>query len=186
MSHSQSQINKMLILVAFLAVAGGLAIVIVANPQSWQLGPMAWLNSRNATTTLPAPTATDTPTSTPEPTSTPTATATTVPTERPTLGITATPEEPTETPTATPTEVVLPSNAVALAVVRLNGAANGRVRNAPNGDTVVTVLPEGAEVWVLVNEVDVEGTIWREVQTVDDNTFGWMADFLLEVVYERP
>jgi cytoskeletal protein RodZ len=190
MPQPRSQINKLLVLVAILAVAGGLSIVIVTSPQSWQWGPVAWFESRVASPTAPAPTAaaaaSETPTPEPSASTTP---ATTPPTAALARTATATERRPTETTTSTPTptatEIVLPANVVALARVELSGASNGRVRNAPAGDTVIAVLPAGTEVYVLPNPVVIDGIVWVEVLTFT-GTRGWMADFLLEIVYPRP
>ena len=190
MPHPQSQVYKLLFVVAVLAVVGGLGIVIVTSPQSWRLGPVAWFQSQVSSPTPVAPTDTPPPTAsaTLEP-PTPTGTPTTEPTPRPSRTPTGTPEVPTETarPPATPTatQIVLPQNAAALARVDLDGAANGRVRNAPNGDTVIAVLPEGTEVYMLFNQVTIDGIVWVEVETVDGTVSGWMADFLLEIVFQR-
>lgn len=187
MPQPQSQISKLLVVIAILAVAGGLSIVIVTSPQSWQWGPVAWYQSwASSPTPPPTPTAppSETPTAAP-----PTATATTPATATPTPTSTATQPGPTETPatppTPTATAVVLPANVVALARVELNGASNGRVRNAPAGDTVIAILPEGTEVYVLPDPVTIDGTVWVEVLTFT-GTRGWMADFLLEIIYPRP
>jgi hypothetical protein len=59
------------------------------------------------------------------------------------------------------------------------------VRNAPNGDTVIAVLPEGTEVYMLFNQVTIDGIVWVEIETVDGTVDGWMADFLLEIVFQR-
>lgn len=191
MSKPQAQVYRLLIVVGLLAVVGGLAIVMVTSPQSWEMGPVAWFQGWVSSATPAIPTATATlepPTATLEP-PTPTETPTTRPTAQATRTPTGTPDEPTETatPQATPTatEVVLPANAAALARVSLNGAANGRVRNAPNGDTVIAVLPAGTEVYMLFNQVTVDGVVWVEIQVVNDTVTGWMADFLLEIVYQR-
>ena len=71
-----------------MAVVGGLAIVIVTSPQSWQYGPEAWIQAFIHTPT-PFPTAvppTLTPTAVPD---TPTVAATAHSTSRvtPTLGV---------------------------------------------------------------------------------------------------
>src|SRR5207253_8214702 len=97
MRHSQPQMNLLLVLVAIMAVVGGLAVVIVTSPQSWQAGPAIWIQSLIAT---PTPFPTEVP-----PTATQTSeppTATRVPTARPTGPVAAITLAATETETATP------------------------------------------------------------------------------------
>jgi len=180
MQNSQSQMNLLLVIVAVLAVVGGLAIVIVTSPQSWQYGPQAWIQALIHTPT-PFPTAlppTATPTGVPN---TPTVAPTARPTSRvaPTLGATqadtATPEL---APSATP--IALPTDVVALAVVVVQNAESARVRNQPGGDSVVVAVPSGTEVQVLSGKVEFNNVVWLQVR-VPSGQVGWIADFLLRI-----
>jgi cytoskeletal protein RodZ len=181
MRHSQSQMNLLLVLVAILAVAGGLAVVIVTSPQSWQAGPATWIQTLIAT---PTPFPTPVP-----PTATPTdvpATATLVPTAHPTgqaITITLAPTE-TETPApaVTPSETpeALPTDVTALAVVVVQSAGSARVRNQPGGDTVVAAVPSGTQVQVLGGRVEFNNVVWLQVR-VAGGQIGWIADFLLRI-----
>src|SRR5262249_26453516 len=150
MHHPHSQMNLLLVLVAILAVVGGLAVVIVTSPQSWQAGPAIWIQSLIATPT-PFPTSVPpTATNTPLP-----ATATLTPTARPpgpaaivTLAPTQT-NPPTPEVTATETPEALPTDVTALALVVVDSAVSARVRNQPGGDTIVAAVPNGTQVQVL-------------------------------------
>ncbi len=179
--------NTLLIIVAIMAVIGGLAIVVVTSPQSWQLGPMAWLQQRESTATPLAATETPpAPTPTPLP---PTATATAPrPTQVPVVTVTSTPAPDTPTPdtapTVTPTQV-LPDDVIALAVVVIQGATRARVRDVPNGDLTVTALDNGTEVQVLRGSVKVNDITWIQIRIAEGDT-GWMADYLLRITQTRP
>ena len=179
MQHSQPQINTLLIVVALLAVAGGLAIVIVTSPQSWQYGPATWLQALIKTPT-PFPTAVP-------PTTTPTAEPTrptVTPTARPTGRVlTATPfDTETPTPEVTPTEtpLALPTDVTALAVVTVQNADSARVRNQPGGDTIVAAVPSGTEVQVLTGKVEFNNVVWLQIR-LPGGQVGWIADFLLRI-----
>lgn len=181
MQHSQPQMNLLLVLVAILAVVGGLAVVIVTSPQSWQAGPATWIQAL-ITTPTPFPTAAP-------PTATHTAvpaTATLVPTARPTgpaLIVTLAPTEAdTATPEATATETpaALPPDVTALAVVVVESAGSARVRNQPGGDTVVAAVPSGTQVQVLGGRVEFNHVVWLQVR-VANGQIGWIADFLLRI-----
>src|SRR4051812_4838636 len=118
MSQSHAQMNTLLIIVAIMAVIGGLAIFVVTNPQSWQLGPMAWLQPPGGTSTQPVSTNPPPPTPSPRPVI---ATATTIhATQAPVVTVTSTPAAATATSdtsaTVTPTQE-LPADVVALAEV---------------------------------------------------------------------
>jgi len=185
MQHSQSQVNVLLILVAIMAVLGGLAIVIVTSPQSWQYGPATWLQALIHTPT-PFPTAVP-------PTLTPTAvpdTPTAAPTARPTSRATAT-LGATETDTATPdlapsdTPSPLPTDVIALAVVVVQNAESARVRDQPGGDTVVAAVPAGTEVQVLGGKVEFNNVVWLQIR-VASGQVGWIADFLLRITKTVP
>ena len=186
MRQSQSQANTLLILVAILAVIGGLVIVAVTSPQSFQLNRLF----RGAPTRPPA-TATVAPTATP---SEPAATETPVvsPTPRPTLApalVTSTPTaSPTSnvSPTPTPTAIELPADAIGLAEVQAQAALNARVRNLPGGNTIVAVVANGEQVYVLPGQQVVNDVTWLQVRLMDGLTTGWMADFLLKLIYTRP
>jgi len=182
MHYSQSQVNLLLVVVAIMAVAGGLAIVIVTSPQSWQYGPQAWIEALIHTPT-PFPTAlppTAAPTDVPS-----TAAATVAPTPRPTSRATPT-FGATEAETATPNQTVsetpspLPTDVTALAVVVLQSVGSARVRNQPGGDTVVAALPAGTEVQVLGGKVEFNNVVWLQIR-VAGGQVGWIADFLLRI-----
>ncbi|MCC7361778.1 MAG: hypothetical protein IT317_20010 [Anaerolineales bacterium] len=186
MRQSQSQANTLLLLVAVLAVIGGLVIVAVTSPQSFQLDRLF-----GGQPTRPAATATFTPTAAPTdpaPTETPIVT----PTRRPTLApalVTSTPTvtaTPDVSPTPAPTEVELPADAIGLAEVQAQEALNGRVRDLPGGSIVVAVVPNGEQVYVLPGQQVVNDVTWLEVRLMDGQTTGWMADFLLKLIYTRP
>jgi len=171
----------LLVLVAILAMAGGLAVVIVTSPQSWQAGPATWIQAL-ITTPTPFPTAVP-------PTATDTqapATATLVATVRPTgpaavvslaptVADTATPE-----PTVTMTPEALPTDVTALAVVVVESVGSARVRNQPGGDTVVAAVPSGTEVQVLGGRVEFNNVVWLQIR-VAGGQVGWIADFLLRI-----
>jgi hypothetical protein len=178
----------MLIIVAVLAVVGGLAIVAITSPQS--LDSLASLFG--AASATPAATATVAPSATPTLEQPPTATVEVSPTRRPTLSaplVTSTLPPATATPAAvaspTATEIQLPSDAEALAEVQVEQAVNGRVRDLPNGDTVVAVVPNGTQLYVLSGREQIDNVVWMEVRLLDGTTTGWMADFLLKIVYSR-
>ena len=181
MQHSQPQMNLLLVLVAILAVVGGLVVVIVTSPQSWQAGPATWIQAL-ITTPTPFPTAAPaTATDTPVP-----ATATLVPTSRPTgpavivsLAPTGT-DTPTPEATLTETPQALPTDVTALAVVEVQGAGSARVRNQPGGDTVVAAVPTGTQVQVLGGRVEFNNVVWLQVR-VAGGQVGWIADFLLRI-----
>jgi hypothetical protein len=178
--------NTLLIVVAIMAVLGGLAIVVVTSPQSWQLGPMAWLQQRGGTPTLAVITHTPSPTTSPLP---PTITATTArATQVPVVTVTSTPAPSTPTPgveaTITPTQE-LPADVVALAVVVVEGATSARVRETPNGDVTVTAVENGTEVQVLEGNVEIDGVRWLQIRLADGDV-GWMAEFLLRITQTRP
>jgi hypothetical protein len=202
MNQSQSQINSLLVIVALLAVVGGLITVIVMSPQSWEMGPAAWLQGPPPTLT-PVP-----PSATPAPTETSTATALVPPaTASPTLAASATESRATATPTVDPAVTVteqvatttstptvgavvtsnsLPDDVQALAVVTLTaGATSGRLRDAPNGETIITAVPNGTNVEVLFARVEAGGNMWVTVR-LGDGTEGWMAEFLLRYTVTRP
>jgi hypothetical protein len=189
MRQTHSQVNTLLLIVAVLAVVGGLAIVAVTSPQSFQLGTLAGLFGMASAT--PAPSATVAPTASPtlpEPTLTPVVS----PTRRPTLEAlaTSTPRPVTETPATvappTATEVQLPPDAVALAEVKVEEGLNGRVRDVAGGNTVVAVVANGTQLYVLGGRQQIDSVTWLEVRLLDGVTTGWMADFLLQIVYSRP
>jgi hypothetical protein len=180
MQHSQSQANVLLVLVALMAVAGGLAIVIVTSPQSWQYGPAAWIAAAIHTPT-PFPTAvppTEIPTLAPD-------TPTSAPTARPTGRATAT-FEATEIETGTPdlaptpTPSPLPTDVTALAEVVVQNAESARVRDQPGGDNVVAALPAGTIVQVLGGRVEFNNVVWLQIR-VAGGQVGWIADFLLRI-----
>ena len=185
MHRSHSPVNTLLILVALFAVIGGLAIVIVTSPRSWELGPAAWFQT--VPTITPIPPSTQTPTSTDVP---PTATATATLTPNPALDVptftpqpTAASETPTATPSATPT---LAPDVRALGIVSvIEGINTGRVRDQPNGQTVIAAVPAGTVVEVLFGGVSVDGVNWLPVR-LQNGQVGWMADFLLTLTREQP
>jgi hypothetical protein len=188
MRQTHSQVNTLLVLVAVLAVVGGLAIVAATSPQSFQLGSLlAFFGGPSAT---PTPTTTSAPTVTAtvaEATATIAVTPTRRPTLLPALVTTAQPATATTQLSASPTatEIQLPADAVALAEVQVLDAVNGRVRDVPNGDVVIAVVPNGTQVFVLQGQQQIGDVIWMEVRTPDGQT-GWMADFLLKIIYRRP
>ena len=179
-----------MLLVAILAVAGGLTIVLVTSPQSWELGPAAWLQALQPSAT-PAP-ATATPDYTGTPTVTPLPTATATSTRAPTATLLPTEALPTRTPTvATPAASPtlspddLPDDVKALAVVIVEGAGSARLRDVPAGENIVTAVENGTQVEVLFGEVEIENVVWVQVR-VRPNTIGWMADYLLKILVSRP
>ncbi|MEP7357561.1 MAG: hypothetical protein ABI847_10010 [Anaerolineales bacterium] len=179
--------NTLLVIVAIMAVLGGLAIVAVTSPQSWQLGPMAWLQQRGGTSTQ-QPVLTATPSPSPSPLAA-TATATLVrPTQAPVVTVTSTRAADTATPdpvaTVTPTQE-LPPDVVALAVVVVEGATRARVRDLPNGENTVTAVENGTEVQVLVGSVKINDITWLQIR-LPSGDVGWMADYLLRITQTRP
>jgi hypothetical protein len=186
MHHQHSQINTLLLIVAILAIGGGLAIVIVTSPQSWEFGPAAWLQSLAAT---PTHARTETPSPSPAPSVAP-STATATATIRPTIKVLTLTAAPTDTPTpdvtATGTLIVLPDDVKALAMVVVSqGIDSARVRDQPNGQTVIAAVPGGTMVQVLFGHVKIADTVWLEVRLADGQV-GWMADFLLQITQSRP
>ena len=198
MYRSHSQINLLLIVVAVLAIGAGLAIVIATSPKSWELGPAAWLQGARPTVTAAPPTATldlaatdaaatlaavvASHTARPTQAPLPTRTAT------PNLSLTLT-SEPSPTPdmtaTATPFAGPWPEDVAALAEVTLaDDTYNARLRDAPNGETVITVLANGTKVEVLFGEVEVDGTVWKPVR-LEDGLTGWIAGYLLTITAQR-
>jgi hypothetical protein len=178
--------NVLLVIVAIMAVVGGLAIVVMTSPQSWQLGPMAWLQQRGGTSTQPKITPTPSATPSPRPA---TATATTVrATQAPVVTVTSTPAPATATrnaaATITPTQV-LPADVVALAVVVVEGATSARLRDSPNGELTVTAVDNGTEVQVLAGNVEIDNIVWLQIR-LDGGEVGWMADYLLRITQTRP
>ena len=178
--QSHSQVNVFLVIVALLAIAGGLAIVIVTSPQSWQYGPATWIQAL-LTTPTPIPPTEVPPTATPstvptQPTTTPTAQSTV-------LAFTATPtaqDTPTEVVTPTDTPVSVPADVTALATIDTKGAGSARVRNQPGGDTVVAAVDNGAQVQVLGGRITFDGIVWVQIRT-STGTVGWIASFLLHI-----
>ncbi len=201
MNQSQSQINSLLIIVALMAVVGGLTIVIIMSPQSWELGPAAWLQGPPPTLTPVPPSATPAPTGTPTatvitptPAASATATATTLaPSETPTVDLSATAiltgtEAGAVPPTPGPviTSNTLPEDVFGLAVVSLSpGATSGRLRDAPNGETILAAVPNGTNVQVLFGRIEADGNMWVQVR-LESGTEGWMAEFLLRYTVRRP
>ena len=118
-------------------------------------------------TPTPGPTATPTrtPTATPPATSTPSAT----PTETPT---------PTNTPTVTPTHTPTP----VLAYIFRTGNAGSFLRDAPNGDTIPGIIPEGAPVFILYDRAIVNGVEWIHVR----DGFGREGWLRADVIYIKP
>jgi hypothetical protein len=178
MQHSHSSINTLLVLVAVMAVVGGLTIVIVTSPQSWQMGPGAWFQAPATITAMP--TSTRLPTATSVPTTvapTPTATAQ-VDQVLPTSTTPAPTEAPTDLP-APPATPTLAPDVRALAVVTVvDGVNTGRVRNLPGGDVVIAAIPAGTVVEVLYEEATIEGINWLRIR-MENGRIGWMASFLL-------
>ena len=180
MHQSQPQVNTLLLIVAVLAVVGGLAIVIVTSPQSWQYGPATWIQAMLTTPTKVLPTATE-PTATPspvptQPTATPTAQSTV-------LVFTATPTvliSPTPTLTPTDTPIPVPPDVLALGTVTTQGTNTARVRNQPGGDTVVAALANGTQVQVLGGKIQFQGVTWLQIR-LPNGQVGWIADFLVHI-----
>ena len=177
-----------MLIVAVLAIAGGLTIVLVTSPKSWELGPAAWLQGLQPSAT-PAP-ATATPDYTPTPTVTPSPTITATATRGPTATLLPTVAFPTPTPpgpAASPTLSVddLPDDVKALAIVVVEGAGSARLRDVPAGENIVTAVANGTQVEVLFGQVEVDGIVWVQVR-VKNNTIGWMANYLLKILISRP
>ncbi|MEP7357824.1 MAG: hypothetical protein ABI847_11325, partial [Anaerolineales bacterium] len=193
-SPQNSQVNALLVIVSLLAVAGGLAIVLVTSPQSLQLSQLNLLPPRatepaSATAT---PTASGTPlpaTASLVPSSThgaPTGTATAV-------IVAASATAPgSATPSLTPTNSIIQLTTAALApdvrglaVVKNN--ANGqtvRIRDLPNGPKLVLAVAPGTRLEVLFGDVVVNGIEWVEVRLKSFRT-GWIARSLITFTFER-
>jgi len=181
-------LNTLLFLVIFLAVGGGLAIVYLTSPQSFDFS--RFFNPPPSATSTAAATATTTSTLVPpSPTASPTITAV-PPTRAPSATSSTTPaptdtRAPTLTATATETRLALPLDVRAIAeVTGLVGTATARVRSQPNGSQVIAALPGGTVVQVLFGEALVDGIEWVEVRLAGGQT-GWMARFLLTFLVER-
>jgi cytoskeletal protein RodZ len=184
-----SQVNVLLIILSMLAIGGGLVIVLITSPQSLQLSRYNFLPARatDPATATASPTATDTPlpaSATLASSSTPfipTATATAAP---PTPG-------PINSPTPTLsvdqlTDVALPADVRGLAVVvPLSNSQTARVRDLPNGDTLVAAVAGGTRLQVLFGEAVIDGVEWLEVR-LDNLQTGWIARSLITFTYERP
>ncbi len=166
-----SQFTSLIVIVAALALVGGIAIVLVTSRDSLELAPEIWFGGEAtpvAQATQP-PTATAAPdTATPEPTATvPVPTNTLLP-------------SPTLPPSLTPTpESLLPEGVVALAEVDLAAAA-ARLRDAPNG-RIIGALLRGTQVQVLQGREVQDGITWVEVRAETGET-GWIAEDLLVIV----
>ena len=65
------------------------------------------------------------------------------------------------------------------------GAASGRLRDAPNGDTILAAVPNGTNLQVLFGRLEAEGNMWVQVR-LESGTEGWMAEFLLRYTVRRP
>jgi hypothetical protein len=180
MSRPQPQVSFLLVVLAILAIAGGLAVVIITSLQLWEFGPAAWLQ---ALVTTPTPVATDAAPTATSPSPTRLAVAVTasvtaqansqVPTA--TLTPTDTPAAPEITPTA-----VLSADVTALAVVVVQGVGSARVRNQHGGDTLVAAVPSGTQVQVLGGRVQFNNVVWLQVR-LPGGQVGWIADFLLRI-----
>jgi hypothetical protein len=183
-------VNTVLIIISLLAVAGGLASVFVASPQSFDLGRLALLGAIIAPENTPNPSST--PSLTPEPaspTAVPTATAskqriailatdTSTPTDLP-----PSPARSTATPTAT--GVILPADVRALAIVTMRvGAALVRIHDSPNGAVLVAAIPGGTPLQVLFGSASVDGVEWLPVRLASGRV-GWVAGYLLTITLER-
>lgn len=118
------------------------------------------------------------PSATPSPTLTPTVTPTPVPptnTPSPT---------PTRTPTRTATITPTPSPTPVFAVVQAAEGGGGFVRDEPGGG-IVAILGNGAVVQVLLETVELNGQVWVQVITAD-NQRGWMLQILLAAPTPTP
>lgn len=104
------------------------------------------------------------PTNTPAPTTTPTTTPTPLPTE------TATPT-PTATPVPTQTRVPPVGET---AVIQTGDGSTLFVRRTPGGDTL-TIISDGSTVVLAEGVANWEGTVWREIRTLD-GVLGWVQD----------
>lgn len=186
MHRSHSPVNTLLVVVALLAMAGGMVVVIVTSPQSWQYGPGTWIQAMITKPTPFLPTAAA-PTASP---TNPSSSAASSPTARPTShAVTSTPDFTatalaldTATPEITPsdTPAALPPDVTALAVVTVQGVGSARVRNQPGGDTVVAAVPSGTQVQVLGGRVEFNNVVWLQVR-LPGGQVGWIADFLLRI-----
>ena len=167
-----SQFTSLIVIVAALALVGGIAIVLVTSRDSLELAPEIWFGGASPVAQLTTAPATDTPqavTATPEPptATVPAATSTLLPT--PTL-------EPSLTPTP---DTGLPQGVTALAEVALDAAA-ARLRDAPNG-RIIGALLRGTPVQVLTGREVLDGITWVEIRA-DTGETGWMAEDLLLIV----
>jgi len=185
MHQQNSQVNWLLFLVSILALVGGLAIVIVTSPQSWQYGPGAWLAAALAKPTRIIPTAPPTASPTLAPTAavaTPTAQATGSTTIATPVIIATTPPSDTPTPEATVTATLgaLPPDVTALAVVTTQGAGSARVRDQPGGENLVAAVPSGTQVQVLGGKVEFNNIVWLQIR-LPGGQVGWIANFLLQI-----
>ncbi len=174
MRTPQSQFTSLIVIVAALALVGGIVIVLVTSRDSLELAPELWFGSQTAAapTNTPPPSGTPTPTA-PEATATPTQ-------EAVAPRATHTPEPTLEAPTLTPTpENTLPEGVVAIAQVSFSGVA-ARLRDAPNG-RVIGALLKGTQVEILEGRQEADGIIWVEIRAETGET-GWMSEDLLEIV----
>lgn len=168
-----SQFTSLIVVVAALALVGGIAIVLVTSRDSLELAPEIWFGAASPVAQATQPSPSPSPTAVQE-----------QPTEpRPTPVVIApsdTPEpSPTPEPSLTPTpDNSLPEGVIALARVDLAAAA-ARLRDAPNGRVIGAVL-KGALVQVLQGREEAGGVIWVEIRD-DTGQTGWMAEDLLVI-----
>jgi hypothetical protein len=171
--------TSLIVLVAVLALVGGVAIVLATSGDSLSFAPGLWFGDAS-----PAPSAAvaGSPTETPEATATEPAPATEAP------PATSTPS-PTEAATETPVagasaevlvaETALPEGVTGIAEVVLQGVA-ARLRDAPGG-TVIGALLRGTQVQLLEGREVQGGITWVQVRDSSGLT-GWMAEDLLQIV----
>ena len=171
--------TSLIVIVAALALVGGIAIVLVTSRDSLSFAPEIWFGSNPTGEPTAAP-AGASPTTGPEATLAPTSTA--PPTA---VAATATPAAtrtlaPTPELTATP-GTGLPEGVTAIAEVVLDGVA-ARVRDTPGG-TVIGALLRGTRVEMLLGREVVAGVTWVEIRD-DTGLIGWMSEDLLQIVSE--
>jgi hypothetical protein len=179
MQRPYQQFTSLIVVVAALALVGGVAIVLLTSGDSLSLAPDIWFGSASPQPTLAAPaTATATPAAVGQ--------ATDAPTQAPVA--TQAPSTQTGLPTEAATQSALtetlpPVSQAVTAEVVLQGVA-ARLRDAPGGH-VVGALLRGTLVEVLDGREVQDGVTWVEVRDPSGLT-GWMAEDLLQIVEEPP
>ncbi len=130
------------------------------------------------TTPVPTPTSTPAPTDTPEPTATPLPIIlSNTPTPSPTPTATPTPS-PSPTPTPSPKPTATPR--VDLATAETNREAKLR-ESASASAKVKKTVKKGEALTIHEAALDKQGKIWYFVSVDDQDTQGWMRDYVMDV-----